>query len=140
MLVLSNNPQVWDSCQIDCERIEGTPLEVLYRALDLVGSGEYSLFAHPVAGNERLLRNPYRTVILTQPPAARGRIPQDRQTAFIDRALKKAEDIEYGEIPAGTHADYATVDFELFKTTMNSVENGERQEPLPLRQQKLKTR
>ena len=103
-------------------------------------SGEYSLFAHPVAGNGRLLRNPYRTVVLTQTPAARRRIPQDRQTAFINRALNKAEDIEYGEIPAGTHADYATVDFELFKTAMNSAENGEWQESLPLRQQKLKTR
>lgn len=125
MLILSNNPQVWNFCQKGCEQIKGTPLEVLYKALDLVGSGEYYLFAHPIAGNERLLRNPYRTVILTQAPSAGKRISQDQQAAFINRALNKMEDIEYSEIPAGTYKDYATVDFELFKTTMNSAENEE---------------
>jgi hypothetical protein len=127
MLVLSNNPQVWNFCQIDCERIEGTPREVLYRALDLVGYGEYSLFAHPIAGNERLLRNPYRTVILTQVSSSSKLCSQDQQTAFINRALDKMENIEYDKIPTGTYDDYATVDFELFKTTMRSTENGELQ-------------
>ncbi len=37
------------------------------------------------------------------------------------------ENIEYDKIPTGTYDDYATVDFELFKTTMRSTENGELQ-------------
>jgi hypothetical protein len=125
LLVLSNNAQVWNFYHGELEKIEFTPREVLYRALELLSNGEgYALLAHPIAGNARLLRNPFRTLILGKGNRGRGTsITLEQQMAFIVRSLDKMEDIDYGEIPSNTYQDYATVDYELFKTTLESFIN-----------------
>ncbi len=122
MLALSNNPLVRDAQKEPCLFVEGTPLEVLYKALDLVAGGRYSLFAHPIAGNERLLRNPFRTVVLQSGAAENGTTPE-QQMASLNRALNKMEIIDYGAIPEGTLQDYQTVDYELYLGTIRGAQN-----------------
>ena len=100
--------------------VQGSPLDVLYRTLGLLASGEYVLFGHPVAGNERLLRNPFRTVVLEGRPKGEpideGRLTQ--HAAYVTRTIDKMEGIDYSATPAGTLEDYKTVDYELYLGTV----------------------
>ena len=120
MLILSNNPLVAESHSDCCAFVQGLPTDVLYKALDYIAAGEYSLFAHPIAGNERLLRNPFRTVVLESAETKNG-MTAEQQLAYLNRALNKMEAIDYSEIPPNTHIDYQTVDYELFLCTLRSM-------------------
>ncbi|MBN1333884.1 MAG: GrdX family protein [Synergistales bacterium] len=62
IIIVSNNPSVLEGCH-DVLMVQGDPRAVLQKARDLVHQG-WSLFSHPFHGNMRLLRNPYRSLIL----------------------------------------------------------------------------
>lgn len=117
MLVLTNNPKVAEMFApprsvpdtFSLEVAEGTAYDVLCRALNMLAENKCGLYAHPIAGNERLLRNPYRTVVFEDTAEHAGRGAED-----IIRAMAKAELIDYSEVPQNAYDDYATVDAELF--------------------------
>ncbi|MBR1671497.1 MAG: GrdX family protein [Fretibacterium sp.] len=113
MLAVSNNPLVLEHAKETGHPVEGTPLDVLYKVLELLATGEYKLLAHPIAGNERLLRNPFRTVLLdfSGPP---GEQPLSQQLAYVNRALYKMEQIDYSSTPPNTLEDYRAVDYQLY--------------------------
>lgn len=114
LLVVSNNPLVWEWTDSPCQKIAGTALEVLYACISLIGSSRHSLYAHPLAGNARLLHNPFRTVVLM---GAGGDLQPERQAADLRQLEYFTQKMEAlgGLVPESTLKDYRTVDFELFK-------------------------
>ena len=111
LAAVSNNPLVWEHAGEACRRVEGSALDVLYECLRLVGNGAHALHTHPVAGNARLLHNPFRTVFV------RAGAPSPEQMMHDLRCLElfigKMEDLG-GEAPAETFDDYRTVDYGLY--------------------------
>ena len=114
LLAVSNNPLVWEHVGERCRRVEGGALQVLYAGLQLLGAGGCLLHAHPVAGNARLLHNPYRTIVVEagrQPPQAE----LHRQLGILEYFIRKLEAMD-GTVPASTTEDYRLVDYSLFKS------------------------
>lgn len=112
LLIVSNNPLVWETAELPCLRVEGGALDVLYVCLDFLGKEKGILFTHPVAGNGRLIHNPYRTVLLQE----KENPPADGLAAGIgalEHFIRKMEDLG-GAVPEPTREDYAVVDHGLF--------------------------
>ncbi len=105
LLVISNNPRVWESPGA-CLPVAGRAVDVLYKALELATRG-YALYSHPIAGNARLLHNPFRTIIMQK-----GEL-LERDAQAIDRVLQKLEAIS-GDVPPETREDYQLMDYELY--------------------------
>ena len=117
LLAVSNNPLVWSLAReqvLPCRRISGTALDVLYACMDLVGEGGCALYAHALAGNARLVHNPFRSVAIAQA----GQFRAERQAADLRQLeyfIRKLEELD-GQPPEETFADYRIVDFELFRS------------------------
>lgn len=120
LLSISNNPMVWAENVLDCIAVNGTPLDVLYKVLNLLMSKKYCLYGHPIAGNERLLKNPFRTVVLKGLDDISETI-LIQQCAYINRTLAKMEQIDYSSVPYNMLEDYRTVDYQLYLGTIGSL-------------------
>lgn len=70
------------------------------------------MYTHPVAGNSRLIHNPFRTVVLQEKEN-----PSPDELALgigiLEHFIRKMENLG-GSVPEQTHEDYATVDHGLF--------------------------
>lgn len=112
LLIVSNNPLVWNSSELPCLRVEGSALAVLYACLGFLGEEKGILFAHPMAGNARLIHNPFRTVVLQEKEK-----PSPDEIAsgigILEYFIRKMEDLG-GAAPEPTHGDYGVVDHGLF--------------------------
>lgn len=102
-LILSNNDLVVDS--YPCVFVDGLADEVLRRGLDYVKEGLFTFYSHPFAGDVRLLRNPYRTVVLEE---ANG-----ESTCDIIFFLDRLESVVFDESPIASD-DYKIIDYDLF--------------------------
>ena len=121
LLSISNNPMVLaEGKDADCIEVNGTPLDVLYKALNLLMSGKYCLFGHPIAGNERLLKNPFRTVVFKSIDSIDESV-LIQQCAYINRVLAKMEQIDYSAVPGNMSSDYKTVDYQLYRGIVSSL-------------------
>jgi hypothetical protein len=117
LLVVSNNPLVWKEAGENCRRVDGTALRVLYACLGLVGEETHALYAHPIAGNARLLHNPYRSVVLEEKKASSGGREETRgNIRLLEYFAAKLESLD-GEVPAAALDDYRLIDYELFLAT-----------------------
>lgn len=76
------------------------------------------LFAHPVAGNARLIHNPFRTVVLEE-----KKNPSPDKLAsgirILEHFIRKMEDLG-GPVPEATREDYGVVDHGLFLATISA--------------------
>lgn len=120
LLSISNNSMVLAEKGVDCLAVNGTSLDVLYKALDLLISRRYCLFGHPIAGNERLLKNPFRTVVFKGIDSI-SEAMLIQQCAYINRTLAKMEQIDYSSVPYNMLTDYKTVDYQLYLRTIGSL-------------------
>ena len=102
-LVLSNNDRV--AASYPCVFVDGPADAVLRTALDYVKGGRYTFYAHPFAGDVRLLRNPYRTVVLEE--------TDGRSTRDIAFFLDRLESVVFDRSPAASE-DYKVIDCDLF--------------------------
>lgn len=110
-MVVSNNPLVWEHAGEACHRVTGSSLNVLYACLTMVGARGFSLHTHPVAGNARLMHNPYRTVFLKEKtPTAEHML---RDLRCLEVFIGVMENLG-GEAPLSTFDDYRTVDYGLY--------------------------
>ena len=111
LLVISNNPLVWESSALPCRRVEGGSLDVLYTCLTFLGEERGILFAHPVAGNAQLIHNPFRTVVLEEKSPS----PEELASGIglLEYFIRKMEDLG-GDVPAPAREDYGVVDHGLF--------------------------
>lgn len=107
---VSNNSLVWDHAGNQCIKINGSALDVLYECLNFVAKGG-SLYSHPVAGNARLIHNPFRTIIVKE--SRQTPIKTKKDIEYLEFYLNKMELID-GSVPSETIDDYKTVDYDLY--------------------------
>ena len=112
LLIVSNNPLVWEHADRPCEQVWGSALDVFYICLKTLGAESHILYAHPVAGNARLLHNPFRTIVLERknpplPETVRANI------RLMERFTRTPEALD-GTVPEAARDDYGLVDFDLF--------------------------
>jgi hypothetical protein len=112
LLAVSNNPLVWEHLDGRCRRVEGNALHVLYTGLHLLGAGGCLLYAHPVAGNARLLRNPYRTIVLEEGKPSREKL--HKHLGILEHFIRKLEAPNASALACATE-DYRSVDYSLFQ-------------------------
>ena len=77
----------------------------------------YPLITHPLMGDIHLLANPFRTVILGD----KGKEVHILSLRWIESSIEKAQTASLKAKGRGNLEDYETIDFELFKTVMNSA-------------------
>lgn len=117
-MVFSNNPLVWNALGEDCIAITGGALNVLYACLNDIALGTHSLYAHPIAGNARLLHNPFRSVILEKRAVTREE--QRMCLRLLEYFIVKLENMD-GAPPPQTHHDYEIIDCDLLLHTFQSM-------------------
>ncbi len=116
ILVVTNNPKTLEKFP-GSRFIEGSPDDVIREASMMLLEG-YCLFSSPLPPNGRLMKNPFRSVVL-------------KETAVAERngrdflLLKKAEEL-FGrtkflsrEGPGG--ADMAFIDLELMESSLRDI-------------------
>ena len=116
MEILSNNPMVWDRFP-ECTRVEGSARDVLVMARNMVHGG-YALTAHPIAGNARLCRNPYRSVVIGE----RTKEPSVADISCVEDSLERVRNSESDET-ARSSADYALIDLDLLTSSLVGVQS-----------------
>jgi len=113
-VILSNNPRVreeWESCRW----VEGDAAEVARQARDLVHRG-WRFHCHPLAGSIRLLRNPFRTLVLERGGAAAS----VEHAAMAEEALRRLNVEDFSSVCEADRDDYAVIDLDLFKKCLES--------------------
>ncbi len=115
LAVLTNNPEVLEAFP-GSEWIEGLPGEVARKARDRVHAG-WRLAAHPLAGSVRLLRSPYRSLVLAQ-----DRRPADaRHVQMIEEAVARLESRELLDQSPENAGDYRLLDLDLLRRVLESL-------------------
>lgn len=110
-MIITNNPDVRDAQLQETEFVTGTPLDVLTRASALVEQG-FHLVTAPLSANNRLNRNPYRSIVLASHSSWHG-----NDGALLDQAVSHLA--LQGFLPAGNaDADYRWMDLEHLKTAL----------------------
>lgn len=110
-VIITNNPDVRDAQLAPTEFVAGTPLDVLTRARELLEEGYY-LATAPLAANNRLNRNPYRSLILVKNAQWSG---DDKD--LLDRGISHMA--LQGFSPVGdADADYRWIDREHLQTAL----------------------
>ena len=105
-LVVTNNKMVSD--KFSCVFVDGTSADVMYKAIEFM-SCEYSFYSHPIAGDIRLLRNPFRTFVLK-------RVYGDNKLKWdykLEHSLRELENTLF-DSETSASKDYATIDFDMF--------------------------
>ncbi len=102
-LVLSNNDRV--AASYSCVFVDGLADKVLRTVLDYVREGRCTFYSHPFAGDVRLLRNPYRTVVLEK--------TEKKLNCDINFFLGRLESVVFDESPVAAD-DYKLIDYDLF--------------------------
>lgn len=111
LTVLTNNPEVRKNRgSDDCMWVDGTYLEVLCKARDLIHQG-YKLISHPLPASIRMLYSPYRTIILSKDEVQEGensvQVIENSIDKFKFTLGKRSEDRRNA-------CDYAAIDYTLF--------------------------
>ncbi|MFH1758776.1 MAG: GrdX family protein [Pseudomonadota bacterium] len=108
-LVISNNPAVWNLFP-GCKRLTGSPLEIMREARDRVHQG-WQLLGHPLMGSIRLIRNPYRSVVL----GLDGRGIDGQAILQVEEAYWRLTQTVFDTSTASL-SDYQLIDLELLKS------------------------
>jgi len=113
--VLTNNPEVLEAFP-GAEWVEGFAGDVARKARDRVHAG-WRLAAHPLAGSVRLLRSPYRSLVLVE-----DRRPADaRHVQMIEEAAARLENRELLDRSAENDGDYRLLDLDLLRRAFESL-------------------
>lgn len=112
LLIVSNNPLVWEHFP-DSVRSGPSVRDVLLFAEKNLGRGDMVFYAHPAAGNLRLLRNPFRSVVLERAGQKKIREKLQRDFYIIDDLLSRVDSIGELEFSDKDREDYAIIDLDL---------------------------
>jgi hypothetical protein len=116
ILIVTNNPKTFEKYP-DARFVEGSPDDVVREASRMLLEG-YILFSSPLPPNGRLMKNPFRSVVL-------------KETVVSERSgkdfllLKKAEEV-YGRtsflsIDGRRGADMAFIDLDLMESSLRDI-------------------
>ncbi len=109
MIIISNNHRIVSFFNKKAIFVEGSPLEVLYEARKYVHIG-YALCGHPLAGNDRLWANPYRTVVLVGP----YKTICCRSVVAVEKSIERLSIcVSYFDTKPSRLDDYSLIDYEL---------------------------
>ena len=97
LLIVSNNPLVWEHFP-ESVRIGAAVRDLLVYAKKAICEGDMFFYAHPAAGNLRLLRNPFRSVILEHAGGKNIRERTRRDVSIIEDLLARLDAIGDAEI------------------------------------------
>ncbi len=120
-LLVTNNPFLKEISKV-CDFVDGSTLDVLRRARDMVHAG-WVLLSHPMYGNLRPHQHPYRSILLEEPPA--GVAPTDLlsleyiENAILTYSNQSREIMRPEDVPLDAREDYAFVDAELIKESLS---------------------
>ncbi len=114
-IVISNNPLVLERFP-NAVRIDGSVRDLFLSVRRLLLEGKAVLHAHPVAGNLRLLRNPYRSVILEEAAPRKVAERASSDMRMIEDVLARMDALEDAAIPENDLPDYAIVDLDLLES------------------------
>ena len=117
LLVVSNNPLVWERFP-GSVRVEGTVRDLLFHVQGCLAEWEAVLYAHPAAGNLRLLRNPFRSVILENRSGNPDGDRSVRDMRIVEELLLRLENMEKPSVLEGDLADYRIVDLDLLLSAL----------------------
>jgi len=118
--ILTNNPKVLASYPA-ARWVDGGPDKVLLECRRMIHEF-YPLLTHPLMGDVRLIRNPFRTVLFGE----KGREVDPVSLIFIEESIDILRR-RFSEDNRVEHSgDYQIVDFDLFQTAITSLS------PLPL--------
>lgn len=112
MLIISNNPMTWERYP-DSVKVAGTSLDVMEEARNRVQGG-MRLLAHPISGNGRLVRNPFRSVVFHDGISEVD--PQD--LFFVEDSYYRLKQVEGGLPPDSTLEDYQIIDLDLLTSIL----------------------
>lgn len=112
IMILSNNPDVWRSFP-DSLHVEGDPSDVLRKARDHIHKG-WELFSHPFHGNMRLLRNPYRSLILKYEEG----VANADSIICIEKSLFRLDSVIF-DTSEGSRSDYRYIDLDLLQSSFS---------------------
>jgi hypothetical protein len=111
---VTNNPLLSDRYE-EIYLIDGTSRDVFIAARDLVHRG-WKFLGHPLYGNFRPSRQPYRTLALEHLPPG---IADMDSFVFLESIFQdEADPIRPGDVPEATRKDFAVLDAELMKDTL----------------------
>ncbi|MBR1671951.1 MAG: GrdX family protein [Fretibacterium sp.] len=118
--------------------VEGSSLDVLITVRDLIHRGSV-LLTHPLCGNLRPYQQPFRSVLLEERP---GALVDLDSLSLIEEAVavyKACEDrlLIQGDLDGDTRADYAFIDAELMRESLEQY--GQLRREAGLRPASLKT-
>ena len=119
LIIVSNNPLVWDQFP-ECVREEGSVKTLLFNVQLRLAQGYSVLYSHPVAGNFRLLRNPFRSVILENLGISVREERTARDLKIVEELLLRLENEEMPNIREGDTADYRIIDLDLLLSVIPS--------------------
>jgi hypothetical protein len=116
---VTNNP-LWGNRYEEIHLIEGTSRDVFIAARDLVHRG-WKFLAHPLYGNFKPSRQPYRTLALEHLPPG---VADMDSFVFLELIFRdEAESIRPVDVPEATRKDFAVLDAELMKDTLERYFN-----------------
>jgi len=115
--ILTNNPRVREAFP-DSEWVEGTPADVARKARDKVHAG-WRLKTHPLAGSIRLLRSPYRSIVLEEA----GTAPDSGEVLMIEEAVLRLERQDLADNCPESAEDYGLIDLDLLGRATKGLEN-----------------
>jgi hypothetical protein len=110
--ILTNNPQVLASYP-QARRIDGGPSAVLLECRRMVHEG-YPLLAHPLMGDIRLIRNPFRTVIFGEKEDE----VDPTSLIWIEESIDQLHSCFEEDRRVEHKGDYQLIDFDLFQTAV----------------------
>ncbi len=115
--VLTNNPKVLASFPT-ATWIDGDSYAVLLECRGMVHAF-HLLFAHPLMGDIRLIRNPYRTVIVGE----KGRDVDLLSLTWIEESIDLLRRGSKEDQRVEHQGDYQMIDFDLFQTAIQKGES-----------------
>ena len=113
---VTNNP-LWKDRYEDVRFIDGTSQEVFEAARDLIHKG-WKFLGHPLYGNFKPSKQPYRTLALETTSDGGCAVDLD-SFAMLELALDdRAPPLKPEDVPEAMRHDFAMLDVELMKDTL----------------------
>ena len=117
-ILITNNPMVIERYPDRALKVDGTPLNVLQKAMEYVMNG-YVLFCSPLPPNASLFKNPYRTLVLESKKSEEVKgsdllLLQNASTKLFGYAKK------WEEVKSEVLKDYAFLDFDFLSNLLGS--------------------
>lgn len=115
-LIVSNNPLIKDLKNVIW--VEGSYENVLIKVRDMVYEG-VDLISHPLNASMRMLYSPYRSILVGD---KNPKIDPFQIEIIENSIIDYKKNLEHRNVDWKNEKDYATIDYELLKSTLMDLE------------------